>query len=280
MSSIVNRVFNKLEFIWSKTRLNPFATLYINFRTLPFSVACKFPVYVYGRVKFYNLSGKIVINAPIKKGMIKFGVAQGYFTAPKRGAMILLSSGSKLIFNGPCKFDCDYAIRITDGGVVSIGAYIGFGSDTKIYAENSITIGDYCRIPFGSCFMDTNYHYTINTQDGTVHAKNAPIAIGKYNWIGNTCTIMKGARTPDGAVIASKSFLNKDFVKLGNGTENIVIAGAPARIVSGNCSRILSSEMEDNLNEWFKAHPSETKYQDESLLASYKDTALYEKMFR
>lgn len=278
MSNIINRVFNRFDAMWSKTRLNPFATLYLNFRTLPFSVACRFPLYVYGRVKFYSLAGKIIINAPVKRGMVKFGIAQGYFTAPKKSAMILLSTTSKLIFNGPCMFDCDYAIRIT-GGTVSIGAYIGFGSDTKIYSENSITIGDYCRIPFGSCFMDTNYHYTINTQSGTVHAKSAPIVIGKYNWIGNTTTVMKGTKTPDGAVIASKSFLNKDFVKLGERAEDLVIAGAPAKIVSGNCTRILSLKIEKELNEWFENHPTEAKYQDEALLTSYRDTALYGKLF-
>lgn len=278
MNNFIDRVLGRFDSFRTKSRLNIFATLYINFRTLPISQAFMFPIFIYGRVKLYNLRGNIIINAPIKSGMIKLGITQGYFSAPKKSAMIFLSATSKLIFNGPCKFDCDYAIRIT-GGTVSIGAYIGFGSDTKIYSENSITIGDYCRIPFGSCFMDTNFHYTINTQDGTVHAKSAPIVIGKYNWIGNTSTFMKGARTPDGAVIASKSFLNKDFVKLGNGAKNIVIAGAPAKIVSGDCTRILSLKIQQEMNEWFESHPAETKCQNKALLDSYRDTTLYEKMF-
>lgn len=279
MNNIIRRVFNKFESRWSRTRLNLIATFYLNFRTLPFSQACKFPLYVYGKVKFYKLSGEIIINAPLKKGMIKFGIPQGFFTAPKGGAMFLLDSGTKLIFNGPCKFDCDYVIRITEGGVVNIGAFTGFGSDIKICAEKSITIGEYCRIPFGTCFMDTNFHYTINTESGTVHTKKAPIVIGKYNWIGNTTTVMKGTRTPDGAIIASKSFLNKDFIKLSNGAVNIVIAGAPAKIMSENSTRVLSFGMQQKLNEWFREHPDEVVYQNEILLSSYRDTSLYDKLF-
>lgn len=278
-NNIINRILGKFERVLSKPCLNPFATLYLNYRTLPFSQACKFPIYIYGRVKFSNLGGDIIIKAPLKAGMIKFGIPQGFFTASKGSAIICLSNGSKLIFNGPCKFDHNYAIRITNGGVVNIGAYIGFGNDIKIYSENSITIGDYCRIPFGTCFMDTNYHYSIDTETGVIRSKTAPIVIGKYNWIGNTTTIMKGTQTPNGAIIASKSFLNKNFIKLGENRENIVIAGSPARIVSGNCTRVLSLEVEQELNDWFKNNPNENIYLNKDLLKSYKNTKAYNKSF-
>ena len=278
MNTFINRVMGRLEYLWTKNRLNLFATLYINFRTLPFSQACKLPIYIYGRVKFYNLNGDIIINAPVRRGMIKFGIMQGYFTASKRCAMIFLTAGSKLIFNGPCKFDSDYVIRIT-GGTVSIGAYVRFGNDVKICSENSITIGDFCGIPFGSCFMDTNFHYTINTQTGSVHTKSVPIVIGARNWIGNTTTVMKGTRTPDCTLIASKSFLNKDYIRLGNQAENILLAGSPAKIVAENCARVFSKEMAVMLDKWFKEHPDETVYQDEKLLSSYGNTDRIVKMF-
>jgi acetyltransferase-like isoleucine patch superfamily enzyme len=278
-NSIINRILGRIERVLSKTRVNPFATLYLNFRTLPFAQACKLPIYVYGRVKFYNLNGNIIINAPLKSGMIKLGILQGCFSASKGNAIIYLASESKLIFNGPCKFDYNYAIRITNGGIVNIGAYIGFGNDIKIYSENSITIGDYCRIPFGTCFMDTNFHYSVDTETGIVRPKSAPIVIGKFNWIGNTTTIMKGTHTPNGAIIASKSFLNKDFVKLGENKENIVIAGSPAKIVAENSTRVLSIEAEQELNKWFTNNPNEKIYCNKELLNSYKDTTAYNKSF-
>lgn len=277
---IINGILWRLEKLCAGPRLRLFKTLYINFRTLPFCQAIKFPLFIYGHVKFYNLSGQIEIKDSIKRGMIKFGYRQGDFSGPKRCAMLLLAPGTKLIFHGPCMFDHDYAIRITGHGMVDIGAYIGFGSDTKIYCEESITIGDYCRIPFGSCFMDTNYHYSINTIDGTVHRKSAPISIGRYNWIGNTSTIMKGTRTPNGSIIASKSFLNKDYTKLSDSEPYIVLAGSPAKIVQHHATRVLSLEVEQHLNRWFDANPTEKTYSDVHLLERYTDTSGYNKLFK
>lgn len=279
MKQFWNRFFSYLEDRSSNARISLFKTLYVNFRVLPFRLAIKFPIYIYGRVKLYSLRGDVEIHDEITRGMIKLGYKQGAFSASKGSAMILLASGTKLIFNGPCMFDFDYAIRITGKGVVNIGEYIGFGSDTKIYCEESIIIGDYCRIPFGTTFMDTNYHYSINTKTGQIHRKSAPIHIGRYNWIGNTSTIMKGTRTPDGAIVASKSFLNKDYVKLGNGEENIVLAGAPAKIVQNDCTRIISLEIEQIVDNWFLNHSKQSVYYDEQMLIRYREKEQYCKLF-
>lgn len=279
MSIILQKVFSRIEYWSSKTRINILKTIYINFRTLPFEQAIKFPIFIYGKVKLYNLSGRIVINGKITCGMIKLGYRQGSFSAPKRSAMILLAPSTRLIFNGPCMIDFDYCIRITGHGVLNLGAYIGFGSDTKFYCEDSITIGDYCRVPFGSCFMDTNYHYSINTVTGNVSRKSAPIYIGKYNWVGNTSTIMKGTRTPDGAIIASKSFLNKDYLMLGNGAKNIVLAGAPAKIVQENCTRILSLKIEEYVNTWFYNNKEKDMFNGKDVLKEYRECEEYNKLF-
>ena len=62
ISTFFNKAFafveRKLAYPW----LNPFATVYLNFRTLPFVQALRFPLYVYGRVKFYELKGKILLR--------------------------------------------------------------------------------------------------------------------------------------------------------------------------------------------------------------------------
>jgi len=36
-----------------------------NFRKLPFSTACKLPILVYGKLKIYDLSGRIIIRGPV-----------------------------------------------------------------------------------------------------------------------------------------------------------------------------------------------------------------------
>ena len=48
-------------------------TLYFNFKKFPLSTAMKLPVIFYGPVKFTNITGKVVIEGPVKRGMIGFG---------------------------------------------------------------------------------------------------------------------------------------------------------------------------------------------------------------
>lgn len=259
-------ILKKIEMYTSRTHLSLFSTLYVNFRLLSFHEAISLPIYIYGKCNICDLSGKVEIKTKITRGMIKFGYRQGFFSAPKFGGMLMIQKKCKLVFNGPCMFDYDYVIRITDKGQVTIGKNIGFGSDTKIYCEQSITIGNFCRIPYGSTFMDTNYHYSIDTISGCIYRKSSPILIGNYNWIGNTSTIMKGTITSDGCIIASKSHLNKDYSKLGDGKTCLVLAGSPAKIVRENSTRIMSLIHEKELNDYFDSNPTSNKYEDVHIL--------------
>lgn len=277
MSHIINALLRKAENLLSRTRIRLFKTAYVNFRTLPFKQAVKWPIFIYGRVKLYNLSGQIEIRGPVERGMIKFGYRKGYFSGPKGSAMLFLAQNAKLIFNGPCVFDYDYAIRITENGIVRIGTYCRFGNDTKIYCEENIEIGAFSRFPFGTCIMDTNYHYMMDLSSGTVHKQSSPIRIGAYNWIGNTSQIMKGTKTPDWCTVASKSFLNKDYTQ--SNQENVLIAGHPAKIIKENYVRIFSFDAEQRIKKWFEQFPNQT-YRNEELIQTYKDMASVMRAYR
>ena len=70
LKSIIRPFYRFCKIIW---RLNIVKTLYINFRKLPFLQAIHIPVYVYGGLQIDSLKGEIIINHPIKSGMIKIG---------------------------------------------------------------------------------------------------------------------------------------------------------------------------------------------------------------
>lgn len=267
----LNRYIAIVEKMLSKNRLRVFKSIYFNFRTLPFSTAIRLPILIYGKVHLYSLAGTVVINGKIKTGMIQLGYAQGYFSGPKGCAMVFLSENAVLEFNGPCKIDFDYCIRISDNGHVKLGENIGFGSDIKIYCEDYISIGNYCRIPFGTCFMDTNYHYSVSLPEMVVYNKKAPIIIEDYCWIGNTSTIMKGTVLPKGSIVASKSFLNKDFRKLSNGEENLVIAGSPASIVRTGMTRVHNIGVEQKITVFFAGNSGQKTYSDAEELKKYRN---------
>jgi len=75
---------------------------------LPFNVALKLPIIIYGPIKLKNLSGTIKINTSPKMGMISLGQDFEIFTR-KRGLSELNISGD-LIFNGHLQASNDYMI--------------------------------------------------------------------------------------------------------------------------------------------------------------------------
>lgn len=73
LTTFINKSFGLLERKITSRWFNPLATLYVNFRTMPFNIAWHLPIYVYGRVKFKNLKGKIEFTCNVKPGLIKMG---------------------------------------------------------------------------------------------------------------------------------------------------------------------------------------------------------------
>ena len=53
-------------------KCNLYKTLYLNFKMLPFSQAIKLPIWIYGKMIFRSLEGKIIIDSDrITSGMIR-----------------------------------------------------------------------------------------------------------------------------------------------------------------------------------------------------------------
>lgn len=275
----VKRFLFRVYVYFTAQRISLFKTLYFNLRMLPFSQAIKLPIYIYGKVKFYDLFGSIEIKSPIHRGMIKFGYRQGLFSAEAGSAMIHVTRNAKIIFNGPCLFDYDYAIRVTGNGVLNIGAYIGFGSGVKFYCNSHIIIGNNCRIPYGCCFQDSNYHYSIDLQNNRIGPKNGEIIIGDFNWIGNSCYITKGTITTAGCIIGAHSYLNKNYKTASNNTPNLLIVGSPAKIIREGVSRIFPLDIESELDNLWETNPNIPYVNGDKYLDRYQDVAGYHKLF-
>lgn len=81
-------------------QLNILSTILINFKLFPLNKAFKLPIYVYGRTKIYSLKGSVSIDAPIQRGMIKFGVQQEHFSPNSAGGLIDIMEGAQIVFRG------------------------------------------------------------------------------------------------------------------------------------------------------------------------------------
>lgn len=233
----------KARFYWS---INWIKTLYFNYKKFPFSIACKLPVYFYGRVKFQDISGQIIIDAPIKRGMIGFGQLYEKYTVHKGIAEIALVG--KIVFKGHMQFGKDYFVSVDKDAYAEFGHMCGIASDGKFICTKSIIFGNYVRVASEARIVDTDFHYMVSTITGEKSLLSAPVRIGNYNYMSNRVSVLKGTTTPDYCTIASNSLCNKDYSAFG---ENILIGGVPAILLRKNITRDWKTE-EKLFDEWME----------------------------
>lgn len=236
---------------------NPLKTIYVNFTFLPFKQAIRFPVFVYGKVKILNHSGKIIIEDQIRTGMIHWGINTDTFSASKGSALVNISG--KLIFKGAALFSVDYVLNIF--GECVLGKYACLANSVKVCCWNKISIGKGSRFAVESQIFDTNFHFMRNIETGRIDRRDGEVIIGDYCWIGNRTTISKGARLPDYSMVAGNSLVNKDFVS--SNVKYPLLVGQPAKIVNSMRARIYDSLEEEKIEHFFKNNPEALYYMGE-----------------
>lgn len=260
--NLFKKFFNVLESRLVPPRLSLWRTFYFNFRTQPFSVAIKFPVYIYGRVHFPMLAGCVQINGPIYRGMIKIG-KQDPFCATTGMGFVFVSPNARLIFNGPCHISTNVCLRLFSGELI-LGKCLLFGSSVIfILNGKKIEIGDYTRIAFNTLIVNSNFHSIVDMETLTIKPHIRDIIIGRKCWIGNNSTISGGTILKDGTIVGAGSYVNKNFTK--QVEEHQMIAGRPAKILKSRLSRIWSPMLEMRIIKWFDSHPEGGSYKLSSL---------------
>lgn len=219
-------------------------TLYFNFSKFPFAVARKLPVYFYGSVRFTSIKGQIVIDAPIKSGMIGFGQPYEIISRPAGIAEICLEG--KMVFKGHVQFGIDYFVYIAENASCEMGHMSSIGGKGKLICYEKITLAEFARVGFESQIIDTTFHQMTNTMTGEKFPTAGAIAIGSYNYFGNRVSVMPFSVTPDYCTVASNSLCNKDYSGLG---QKILIGGMPARLLKEHIVRDWEFEKE-SLEKW------------------------------
>ena len=233
-------------------------TIRFNFRMLPFQEAKHLPIWLYGKVDISHCCGKIQWlhgTLPQKTGSWKIGDgswAEDDHLCPHlsiidiRGNLILGENG--VIRNG-------INMRVYGNFILHNNLYIG--DNSKVYCQNSITIGENTHASWEVQLMDTNIHYVVH-DDSYVERLAKVITIGSHCWIGNRAVISKGTRLGDYSIVASSSFVNKDF----GDEKGCIYAGMPARKKAENCRRIFEDEELNyirKIDKWFADNPDKNR---------------------
>lgn len=199
-----------------------------NFHYFPLKQAIKFPVIISSNCKLDTLHGKCYIDAPVKTGMVLFGVGpSGLFDHRVDKSLLCLTSGGELHFKGNARFGP--GTRIINNGKMIIGNNFTITGSTKIICSKAISFGNDVLISWDVLIMDKDYHKIVYKDHESEMCK--PITIGNHVWIGCKSCVLKGSVIGNDSVVAAMTRVNTHFYD-----SNCLLAGIPGRIVKNNIS--------------------------------------------
>lgn len=227
--------------------LNLPKTFWINFKLLPFKTACRFPLFIFGKVRL-QLKGNLILDCKVKPGLLKFGYK---YEMEKReiGVAEFLLYGT-FTLKGEVWFGMDCFLFIDKGANLVMGDFSSLGCRGRLICTSEIVFSDYSRIGYESVISDSNFHYIKDLKTNLIKNYSGSIFLGAYNYIGGRVLIHKNTVTPDYCIVAANSICNKDYKSFV--PENSMIGGMPAKLLKGNCVRIFDVEKERNIFEYFK----------------------------
>ncbi len=125
-----------------------------------------------------------------------------------------LNIGKFLMTRGPLY------LYVCKDAKLQIGDNVFFNHNCSITAMKDVSIGDNCMFGNNLVIVDHNHENILDHDD--LYSMQE-IRIGNNVWVGANCTILKGVKIGDGAVIAAGAVVTKDI------PENEVWGGVPAK---------------------------------------------------
>ncbi len=229
-------------------KLNFFKTIFINFRLLPFISACHLPILIFGQCKLHHLKGRIVFNCPIKFGQLLIGISDPLRSYQYKTYISLL--GTIHVENHVV---LRKGLQLSVVGDLYLEDSVHIGDHNTIICTDEITIKKGTRVANDTTFMDTDFHYVLNTENREIKQNHAPIELGENCWIGGNCVIKKGTKLPKGTILIGPfSSVSKDLTEII--PENSLIGGSPAKLIRSGYRRVNSKESDAIIRSHFKSH--------------------------
>lgn len=196
--------------------------IYFNFHYLPFFQAIKFPIWLY-KPCLKKCGGTVRIDGNIRSGMIRMGFEM-VSIYPNSG--IIWENRGDVVFKGVTRIGNDSAITTGQNAKLEFGTNFIANCGFKLICYKKVCFSNNVLIGWNCLFSDNDFH-TYQTLSGPSD-KMGTIKIGSDNWFAMKSVCLKNTQTPNFAIIASNSLLNKDYINLG---EKIMLSGIPAKMV-------------------------------------------------
>ncbi|GKX67452.1 acyltransferase [Inconstantimicrobium mannanitabidum] len=202
-------------------------TLIFNFKYFPLKTALKLPILVNYNVCLKEISGEVILDTDIRRGIVKIGFGDiGIFD--KNKSRSIWQVAGKVIFKGKSNIGHGSRISVNKDGELILGSNFQISAESSIICNKSITFGDNCLMSWDCLIMDTDFHKIFNINNQRLN-NDKPIIIGSNVWIGCRNTILKGAVIGDNVIVAANSSIC-GYMK----GENQIIGGSPMRVLKSD----------------------------------------------
>lgn len=193
--------------------VNIWKTVYFNIHYFPFKTAVCMPVFVYRRSELFKMKGNIILNAPAKPGLVKFG-SHGLGTQDLLYSRTMWEVYGTLIINGNVCIGRGSKISIGNNATLTLGRNFMITGNSEIICQKSITFGDDCLLSWDILIMDTDFHHVLDDKGNSINSPK-PIKIGNHVWIGCRNTILKGVTIADHNIVSANSTITKSLLESG-----------------------------------------------------------------
>ena len=189
--------------------VNPWKTIYFNLHYFPMKTAIRMPFFIYWRSELYKLNGKIVIDAPVRTGMIKFG-AHGLGTQDLFYSRTMIQLYGTVVVKGKACIGRGSKISVGREARLTFGENFMITGDSQIICHKEITFGNDCLLSWDILMMDTDFHHVLDTRGYKTNMPK-PISIGNHVWIGCKTVILKGVSLADDTIVSANSTITRSF---------------------------------------------------------------------
>ncbi|MCD8318122.1 MAG: hypothetical protein LUC45_04390 [Paraprevotella sp.] len=129
-------------------------------------------------------------------------------------AGIMWECEGAVVFGGKCYIGNASALSVSSTGHVYFGEGFYASASLKLVSYYGVRFSRDVHVGWDCVVMDTDLHKMVSCADGKPSKGYGRVEIGKNNWVGMKCSILKNTRTPDYCTISASSVLNRSFLDL------------------------------------------------------------------
>lgn len=202
-------------------------SIFMSFKYFNIKDAIKLPILVSNNTWIHTARGKIIVDGPIKFGMIKIGFGDIAIFDRKKSRTIWELNGVLKVKN---KAYFGHGSKISIKGELVLGNNFDISCESTIICNHRIVFGDNCLLSWQILLMDTDFHKIYNSLNERINIDKS-IIIGDNVWIGCRSIILKGSKINNDTVVAANSCIASDIEG-----EKQIIGGMPLRILKKDIS--------------------------------------------